>query len=522
MKPKLLPRKTHFLGTKIRMLRHRHGMTLEDLVNRCMQIDTTTAPSISYLSLIETGRRFPSQNLLDLLASIFQKETSWFIDDSIRPESPKNGEDRNGTNRLRLEPGVLFTKDLLEISLPELLSQASIHGRQFAHVLIRAYQEKNKNQFPDLERIADEISQKRFPLNADQLLKLVKDHGLKIKWFDKPSFKTTDDEGFEVKTFFRSFFEPPNTAFINSQLQTQEDRLKYELALHLAHMILHGGDGILSNHATGGQLGGSPRPSPEQTSHMTQQDILIAWRDFECSFFAGALLCPRQPFRRFLTQKGYEIFAGDQIHLTPSVVMRRMTSVSPYKYWHYFDVYPPNHLRAVYRGNGISLPWGTISPGADPCQQWAIFQLASNSTKEKKCSQLSLLKNYDQSNLYACIATTLKDASGNGHIVSVGIDLAPMIESHELDAGEIISEIENACINNLGKSKIPDSISQDILSASRVLNIGWIEDCLSNPVQIICPRSSTCPRQKKCKNAAKSFSKRLNWVDEIKEEILSK
>tara|TARA_B100000315_G_scaffold260459_1_gene322064 strand:- start:341 stop:1804 length:1464 start_codon:yes stop_codon:yes gene_type:complete len=486
-----------------------------------MQVDTTTSPSISYLSLIETGRRFPSQKLLDLLASIFQKEISWFIDDSIRPESLKKGEDMDGTNRLRLEPGVLFTKDLLEISIPELLSQANIHGRQFAHVLIRAYQEKNQNQFPDLERIADEISKKRFPLTANQLLKLVHNHGLKIKWFNKHPFKTTDDEGFEVNTFFRSFFEPPNTVFINSQLQIQKNRLKYELALHLAHMILHGGDGILSNHATGGQLGGSPRPSPDQTSHMTQQDILIAWRDFECSFFAGALLCPRQPFRRFLTQKGYDIFAGDQIHLTPSVVMRRMTSVSPYRFWHYFDVYPPNHLRAVYRGNGISLPWGTISPGEDPCQHWAIFKLASDSTKDKTSAQLSLLKNYNRSNLYACIATTLKDASGNKHIVSVGIDLAPMMESHGLDSGEIISEIDNACNNNLSKSKIPKSISQDILSASRVLNIGWIEDCLENYTQIICPRSSVCPRHNKCVNATKNISKQLNWVNEIKKEILS-
>ena len=45
-----------------------------------------------------------------------------------------------------------------------------------------------------------------------------------------------------------------------------------------------------------------------------------------------------------------------QLALTPALVMRRMTKVSPYPYWHFFDAYPPGYLRAVYRGNGIPLP----------------------------------------------------------------------------------------------------------------------------------------------------------------------
>ena len=50
-----LNRKIHFLGTKIRSLRKLHGFTLEDMVVRCMQIDSDSTPSVSYLSLIETG-----------------------------------------------------------------------------------------------------------------------------------------------------------------------------------------------------------------------------------------------------------------------------------------------------------------------------------------------------------------------------------------------------------------------------------------------------------------------------------
>ena len=40
-------------------------------------------------------------------------------------------------------------------------------------------------------------------------------------------------------------------------------RLKYDLATYLAHKILHNGDGVVSSHASGGEIGGSPRPFEE-------------------------------------------------------------------------------------------------------------------------------------------------------------------------------------------------------------------------------------------------------------------
>ena len=39
-------RKTHFLGTKLRALRKRNGLTLEELSARCVQLDPRGAPSI--------------------------------------------------------------------------------------------------------------------------------------------------------------------------------------------------------------------------------------------------------------------------------------------------------------------------------------------------------------------------------------------------------------------------------------------------------------------------------------------
>ena len=55
-----------------------------------------------------------------------------------------------------LEPAFLFSKDVLQAAIPELLAQTGTSGRQFAHLLIRSHQEMSQNDFPDLERAADE------------------------------------------------------------------------------------------------------------------------------------------------------------------------------------------------------------------------------------------------------------------------------------------------------------------------------------------------------------------------------
>lgn len=78
--------------------------------------------------------------------------------------------------------------------------------------------------------------------------------------------------------------------------------------------------------------------------------ILHAWRDFECSFFAGALLCPRVPFRQLLDRNGYEIDVCKQAGVSESIAMRRMTAVSPYPHWHYFDAYNPVNSKRYIAG----------------------------------------------------------------------------------------------------------------------------------------------------------------------------
>ena len=515
-----LNRKIHFIGTKIRSLRKMHGLTLQDMVVRCMQVNESSSPSVSYLSLIETGRRNPSEELLVLLSQIFQKDVEWFLDDTIQEEPLDNNDNaEKKSESMSLEPNFLFSKEILESAIPAVLSQTGTSGRQFAHILIRSYQEKNQNQFPDIERIAEEVGQKRMPLSVDDLIQLCIDNDLKIKWFKRDSFSTNTDSGRVIKTLFRSFYDTPNILYINKELKNQPARLKYDLACLLGHKVLHNGDGILSSHATGGMIGGSPTPFKHQSSHIQQKDILYAWRDFECSFFAGALLCPKVPFKHFLNRESYNINVCEKIGVTPSVMMRRMTCVSNYKYWHYFDAYSPGYLRAVYRENRIAIPWSNMLIKSDPCKHWNIFKVINNTKIKQPYNQL-LFKRDDAFSIYASISIRTKDASQNIHVISTGIDLGPAIESQGINKNELLNLINNKLGTGNRDITLKGEIQEKLLRVARTLNISWVEDSIYNPIQLICPQNKDCPMpmHKKASEDKKNFS----WLNEIKQDIIKK
>jgi transcriptional regulator with XRE-family HTH domain len=511
-----LLRKGHFLGAKVRSVRKRNGLTLEELSVRCIQRKPDIAPSVSYLSMIESGKRTPSAELLELLAEVFQRPPSWFLDESAQFELPSPTAPGGAAVRVPLEPAFLFSKSLLQVAIPELLAQTGTTGRQFAHLLIRSHQEMSRNDFPDLERAADNVGERRFPLSVEDLTRLCRRHGLEIRWFDRKPVLARDKDR-EVRSMVRSFFEAPRVVYANRALQSDPARLKFDLAAHIAHKVLHGGDGLKSAHATGGEMGGSPEGG-SSAAGMNAQDVLHAWRDFECSFFAGALLAPRVPFRRFLARERYRVEAGARLELTPAVVMRRMTKVSPYPYWHFFDAYPPGYLRAVYRGNGIPLPWGNLAQVSDPCPNWAVFRMIDGEHGASG-SQISVLRDGERSLLYCCHSIRVHDMAGNPHVLSVGVDLAPALASNGVHSDGVIDSIFRECLHRRGEARIPKAATQALGAVANVLNIAWIEDALAAPARVICPRSNRCPRPERCEGARPS---RAREIADVREEILGR
>src|ERR1700742_3262222 len=221
--PTLL-RKGHFLGAKLRSIRKRNKLTLDELSTRCIQRDVSNAPSVSYLSMIESGKRAPSAELLGLLAAVFQREPAWFLDESPDIELSLPAAPPGGAARIPLEPAFLFSKNVLQAAIPDLLAQTGTTGRQFAHLLIRSHQEMSRNDFPDLERAADSVGERRFPLSVDDLIQLCRRHGLEIHWYERKPLMVRDKDRV-LRSMVRSFFEAPGTIYANRALQGDPARL---------------------------------------------------------------------------------------------------------------------------------------------------------------------------------------------------------------------------------------------------------------------------------------------------------
>lgn len=499
---KSLLRQSHFLGTKIRNLRKSNNLTIEELSARCIRLNPEMAPSVSYLSMIERGKRVPSPEMLDVIAAVFQKESDWFLDGEGQQQdvTPSKG-NRGGLSGMPLEPGFLFSDAILQIALPELLSQTGTSGRQFTQLLIRAYQEHHQNHFPELERAAEEIGSKQMLLTVEELFALAAGTGLNIRWFDEAPQEIKDELGILSKNVQTSFFTPPATLHLNRLLQAVPTRLKYELAVHIGHAVLHNKDGVKSTM----NIGGKHTDNPVSADTFAPHEVLHAWRDFESSFFAGALLCPKVPFRQLLDRQGYEIASHKLAGVSASVAMRRMTAVSSYPHWHYFDAYTPGKLKAVYRGNGIPLPWGNMRQVDDPCQHWAVFRMFGD-TGSANAAQLSVLDVNGVPRLYCCESTRVTDLAGNVHVLCAGIDLNPAIEAQGADAQTVAAELKQQCIGHGGGAMVGKPVKGLLTRVANILNINWVARSLEKPAQLICARGNQCPRSPGCYHRCASVS----------------
>ena len=187
------------------------------------------------------------------------------------------------------------------------------------------------------------------------------------------------------------------------------------------------------------------------------------------------------------------------------------------RHWHYFDAYPPGNLRAVYRGNGIPLPWGNMAMVSDPCQHWAVFRML-NSRSNKPSAQISVLRAEGEKRLYCCQSIRSRDAANNRHVLCVGVDLGPALEAQGVDPMETIDSIENSCNANGGSGPISSEAREQLDSIGKILNIGWISEGSKKDATIICQRSSTCPRERHCLGKAGTAQPEPQ-IDAIRESV---
>jgi len=125
----------------------------------------------------------------------------------------------------------------------------------------------------------------------------------------------------------------------------------------------------------------------------------------------------------------------------------------------------------------------------------------------------------DQAQLYCCHSVRTSDMAGNSHVLSVGVDLSPALHSHGVEAEKVVKSISSACLQQHDEAKIPETAAEAIRAAARVLNVAWVEDAISKPARVICPRSNHCPRTEHCDGAQAS---RARAIMDVREEIVGR
>jgi hypothetical protein len=101
------------------------------------------------------------------------------------------------------------------------------------------------------------------------------------------------------------------------------------------------------------------------------------------------------------------------------------------------------------------------------------------------------------------------------------VDLAPALDSNGANSSAIIESLFEDCLQRRGEARIPKASTQILSAVANVLNIAWIEDALSQPARIICPRSTRCPRSgsDRCEGARPS---RAREIADVRDEILGR
>ena len=214
------------------------------------------------------------------------------------------------------------------------------------------------------------------------------------------------------------------------------------------------------------------------------------------------------PFRQFLAREAHQIGGAARLGVTAAAFMRRMTAVSPYRHWHFFDAYPPGFLQTVYRGNGIPLPWGNMSLVPDPCPRWAVFRLlqqervASRPSPPRPTSQISIMDDGTQPRLYCCHSLLTKDSTGTTHVLSVGVDLAPALDAQGFDGAATVRQIAESCRRGGGEGAIAREAAEQLRTVSHVLNIAWIAEALEKACLRDLPAQPVLPARQALRRAA--------------------
>ena len=421
----------HILGLKIRELRALKNLSFQELSRK-------TGLSISYLSEIEKGKKYPKGDKLMALANAFEVSydalVSLQVSKKLQPV-------------INLLNSDFFKEFPLEIfgldpqKVVELLSQAPEKVNAFIHTVIniarnyemrgehfylaalRSYQEMHDNYLEEIEQAVKSLSSEfpqlaQLPLKASVIENVLKEHfGITVSRDELSQEPTLRD--------LRSYYvEGKSRLLLNTGLTSSQEGflLARELAFHCLKL----------------------KKRPLATPPLGGEAFDVVLNNYKASYFAAALIMPEDVLVEDISAAARLIKLDDQMlvkllekyNATPEMLMQRLTNLLPHHFglknlfflrfvgtdnFNQYDLTKELHLSRAHspHGNGLNEHY---------CRRWIsirlIKQLRSNRQLTNKAGMLSgaqISRYYGTNDEYLCLTLAFPNVSNPAESISVTI-----------------------------------------------------------------------------------------------------
>lgn len=312
-------------GMKVRQARLEANLSLSEFANRCDL-------SPSYITEIEKGRKYPKADKIMKMAEVLCKDYDDLVSIKLSPSLTYLGTMLSSPllqqfpfEEFGLEVSnlvSLFTRtpnkaSALAHAFVEIARQYNMKDEHFLRAALRSYQEMHENYFQEIEDAATEFA-KEYGLEEDLPLQQAQLEDIICRQFGyelNPTQLATQPLLSTYRSVYIGGKQP--TLLINPALLSNQ--IKFVFARELGYQFL--------------QLEERSNTSAPESVESFQQVL----NDFKASYFAGALLMPRQSFladlRVFFQLKTWSetrlVAMLDKYDATPEMLLYRISELLP-------------------------------------------------------------------------------------------------------------------------------------------------------------------------------------------------
>lgn len=441
-------------GLKIKALRNAQGYSLQELSRR-------TGIAVSYLSEIESGKKYPKPGKLiqlaealgvdydELVSTKVSKNLDPFaalINTDLIKEFPFHlfgisASDILGLFKNNPESAHTFLQTFLQISRAYDMSLEN-----FLFAALRTYQSMHNNYFPDLEQLSNDI---REEFGLKEVLSYTD-----LKTILENRFGYMIDEEIlgehPLLHDLRSVYMPTQQLLINARLK--DSQKAFIIARELGFLAL----GI--------------EDRPQTSSWIKIKSFSQLVNNFKASYFSGALLLPQDLLAKHLLrffgksswQEGGMMSMVEKFSATPEMLLYRMSQILPgvigLKSFFYFRFTHSADLRSILLTKDLNMtdtliPYG-LGINEHYCRRWIPLRLLKNMREEKKLVsgvQRILFTGSGTRFLLMSMARPLSIAEKRGSAIALGIKIddhsssvIQFIDDPSIDE-EVVSETCERC-----------------------------------------------------------------------------